>query len=209
MLDLSAGLGGRMRKIAGETGAYITGLEPDREVAARGMELSTRLGKGKHAAIEHYDPASFAVTRNYDCVIARETFYRVADKKTFFEAIAKCLKPGGQLTFTDYIVDPEKRGEIAIAAWCAFEKHVAPLGLVEMAEAWAKAGVNLRINEDLTDFYKKEVAAGLKRFALFLGSGIKPDPETRAALLRRLETWTHRMAAMEHGMKFYRFYGHK
>ncbi|HEU0118486.1 MAG TPA: hypothetical protein VFR09_07615, partial [Alphaproteobacteria bacterium] len=40
VLDLSAGLGGRMRLIAGKYGASVTGLDPDPEIAARGMELA-------------------------------------------------------------------------------------------------------------------------------------------------------------------------
>ncbi len=84
-----------------------------------------------------------------------------------------------------------------------------PFGLIEMAEAWAKAGFKLRVNDDQTEYYRKEVLAGLMRFALFLKTGPRPDAETKKAILRRLETWMHRLAAMEEGMKFYRFYGTK
>jgi len=209
VLDLSAGLGGRMRRTAEETGAYITGLEPDPAVAARGMQLSVRAGKGKHAAIAHYDPATLSLSRTYDCIIARETFYRVPDQRAFFAAIAKHTKAGGQIAFTDYIVDPEHRDHPAIAAWKGNEILAKPMGLVEMAEAWAQVGFNLRVHEDLTDFYKTEVMLGMKKLMDFLGSGVQPDKETSLAVLRRVETWRHRLAAMEAGMKFYRFYGTK
>ena len=57
-----------MRATAEETGAYVTGLEPDAAIAQRGMELSKKAGKAKHAAIAHYDPAHLVLDRAYDFV---------------------------------------------------------------------------------------------------------------------------------------------
>jgi cyclopropane fatty-acyl-phospholipid synthase-like methyltransferase len=209
MLDLSAGLGGRMRSAVEQYGIYVTGLEPDAGIAARGMALSVKAGKGKQAAIDAYDPNNFSVTKKYDCFVARETFYRVIDKNKLFNAIGAIAKPRGQISFTDYIVNPEDREKAGIVSWRSFEKDAAPLSLVEMAEAWAKAGFTIRVHEDQTDFYRKEVTAGLARFAKFLATGVQPDAETKKAILRRMQTWVHRMAALEQGMKFYRFYGTK
>lgn len=208
VLDLSAGLGGRLRKTVEEFGVYITGLEPDPDIAARGMELSTRAGKAKRAEISAYDPASFSVARRYDCIIARETFYRVADRPTFFAALAGCTKAGAQISFTDYIVNPEDREKPAIVAWTEKEK-CNPIGIVEMAEAWAKVGFKLRVHDDQTNFYKSEIKIGLKRLALFLATGPIPDTETKQAISRRLNTWVLRLGAMQSGMKFVRFYGSK
>ncbi len=207
VLDLSAGLGGRLRRTTEKYGVYITGLEPDPQIAARGMEMSVRAGKSKHATIAAYDPANFSSSMKYDCIIARETFYRVADKNKFFTELSRCAKPKAQISFTDYILNPEDRDKPAIAAWMAFEKGAVPLSLVEMAEAWAKVGFTIRVHEDQTGLYRKEVIAGLKRFAVFLATGGKPDAETKKSILKRIQTWVHRMAALEQGMKFYRFYG--
>jgi cyclopropane fatty-acyl-phospholipid synthase-like methyltransferase len=210
VLELSAGLGGNMRKVAEETGAYITGLEPDAGVAARGMDLSRHAGQAKHAPVTHYEAAKVTFDRHYDAVLARETFYRVADKTDFFIKLGETCKPQAQIAFTDYIVDPENRKQSAIAAWMANEKGAAPLGLLEMAEAWAKVGFTLRVHEDLSAFYAKEVAAGLRRLSHFLAaSKLPPDAETKTALLRRINIWQSRLKAMEQGMKFYRFYGTK
>ena len=207
LLDLSAGLGGRLRKTAKEFGVYIDGFEPDPDIAARGMALSIAQGRGKHATIKPYDPMNLPEERTYDCVIARETIYRVPDKQKFIASIVACCKPKAQVSFTDYIVNPEMRDQPAIVAWRAFEKDINPSGLVEMAELWAKAGISLRVHDDLTDYYKEEVKKGMVRFAKFMTSGVKPDPETKKSIEKRITTWAHRMAAMEQGMKFYRFYG--
>ena len=208
LLDLSAGLGGRLRKTTDDYGVYINGLEPDPEIARRGMEMSKAAGRAKRVVITAYDPLKLTADRLYDCIIARETIYRVTEKEKFIKSIVACCKPKAQVSFTDYIVDPEMRDKPAIVAWRAFEKGADPLGLVQMAEIWAKAGFNLRVHDDMSDFYKKEVMAGLARFAKFMASGgPKPDDETKKAIDKRITTWAHRMAAMEQGMKLYRFYG--
>jgi hypothetical protein len=198
-----------MRRTTEEFNVYVTGLEPDPQIAARGMAMSIRAGKSKRDAISAYEPESFSVEHHYDCIMARETFYRVADRKKFFADLAACAKAGAQISFTDYIVNPEDREKPAIKAWMAREQGANPASLVEMAEEWAKAGFDLRVHDDQTDFYTKEVAAGLKRLAIFLVHGHKPDAETKAALRRRLDIWMHRLGAFKQGMKFYRFYGAK
>jgi cyclopropane fatty-acyl-phospholipid synthase-like methyltransferase len=207
MLDLSAGLGFRMRKTSHEFGLYINGREPDPEIAARGMAMSVQAGMGKRDIITAYDPMNFVDTHKYDCVVARETIYRVVNKKKFISAIVACCKPQVQVSFTDYIVNPESQNQPAILAWRAFEPDSAPLSLVEMAEIWAKAGISLRVHDDQTEYYKKEVKKGIIRFAKYMASGIHPDAETKKAIEKRITTWAHRLAAMEQGMRFYRFYG--
>lgn len=209
VLDLSAGLGGRLRRATEEFKVYITGLEPDPQIAARGMELSVRAGKGKHAEIVHYDPTNITLTRRYDCILARETFYRVPDRQAFFAVLAAATKPGAQVSFTDYIVNPEYRDNPAIKAWIAGEKGTNPASVVEMAEDWAKVGFKLRVHDDQTDMYIKHVHAGLKRLAMFMATGVTPDEETRLSLARRLRSWGMRIAALQNGAKFYRFYGTK
>ena len=207
MLDLAAGLGGRLRKTATEFGVYISGLEPDPEIAKRGNELSVALGQGKHVSITPYDPANLATPRKYDCVIARETIYRVPNKEAFITSIVNCCKPRAQVSFTDYTIEPALRNHPSIVAWRDFEKGADPCGLDNMMEMWAKAGMNLRVHDDQTAFYQREVQAGLKRFVAFMATGVKPDPETKKAIDKRLKTWMLRVWAFEAGMKFYRFYG--
>jgi cyclopropane fatty-acyl-phospholipid synthase-like methyltransferase len=209
ILDLSAGLGGRMIATADKYGVYMTGLEADEHIAMRGMENLIHLGKNKQLAISPYDPATLSLTKTYDVIIAREVFYRVSDKASFFATIGEYTKPKAQLVFTDYIVNPEDRESGAVEKWRAGDKQASPISLVEMAEGWAKAGFTLRVHEDQTALYKKEVFAGLKRFAAHLASGARPDAETKKAIIREMQSWVQRMAAMDQGLKFYRFYGSK
>lgn len=208
VLDLSAGLGAVGRRIASEFGAYVTGLEPDQALAEYGMEISTQANQAKKASVYFYDPDGFVEDKHYDFIIARELFYKIPDKKRFFKEIKNSLKkdgPRGHLTFTDYILEPESRKDPAILAWLKNESPALPLPLKEMKKMWTKNGFDVRVSEDLTDTYKKEILKGLSGFAQFLRTN-KPDSETKKLVFSEIETWALRVSAFEHGLKFYRFY---
>ncbi len=208
VLDLSAGLGALARKLAEEFNTYVTGMEPDAVVAARGMEMSVAAGKSKHATVESYEPTAFESHRHYDCIIARELFYRVSDKKKMLKSVADALKSHGQLVFTDYILDSGRKGDPAIAAWLAHETDASPLSMNEMVKMCGKLGLDVRINEDQTAIYRREVMMGLKSFMAFLIQN-KPDKETGGLALMEVENWIHRASAMEKGLQFCRFYAIK
>ncbi len=209
LLDLSAGLGGRMRGIYEEFKISVAGREADPEIAARGMDLLIADRLDKYMSITPYDPMALTDKNSYDCIILRETIYRAADKERFIKSIEACCNDEAQVSFTDYIVNPENRTEPAIIQWQKYEFGAEPLSLVEMAELWARAGFSLRVHDDQTDYYKKEVKRGLLRLAQFMLSGVKPDAETKTAIEKQLTLWALRTAALEKGMKFYRFYGLK
>lgn len=209
VLDISAGLGVRLRHIAEKYGATATGLEPDPQIAARGMAMAIASGKGKESAIATYEPATFSVAQNYNAILAREIFYQVGNKENFFKALAAASKPQGGIAFTDYILNPEDRDKPAVKAWLGYEEDPTPLSLVEMAEGWAKAGFTLTTHEDQTDFYRKEILAGMARLAKNLAALPRPDAATKKTILKRTELWTHRMAALEQGLKLFRFHGVK
>ena len=202
VLDLSAGLGSRARAIINDTSALVTALEPDAALAARGQRVSGGL-------VAAYDPANLKLDATFDAFIARELFYRVQDRPVFLAVLAQHSRPTAQIAFTDYIVDPEFRDHAAILDWRQFESSAKPVGLVEISEIFAKAGFALNLHEDLTGFYKSEITIGIKNLLKFLASGVRPDKETAYAVLRRVETWKYRLAALDAGMKFYRFYGKK
>jgi len=210
VLDLSAKLGGMARQIAGEFSAYVTGMEPDQALVSRGMILSIAAGKGKQASVEAYDPETYTATRKYDCVFARELFYKVQDKEKFFKAVADSTKPdGGQLVFTDYLLDSVSRSKPPIVEWLAREPGLAsPLTLPEMIKYWKGLGFDMRVAEDQTDFYKNEILTGFLSVLDFMETNI-PDKKTKMILLQEINLWAQRIAAFKHGLKYYRFYGIK
>ncbi len=205
-LDLSAGLGGLARIMARDFRCYATGLEQDKEIAERGMAKSVNMGQQKHAEILHYDPETFEPSRHYDCIIMRDLLSHVRDKKRFIKAVVSSLKGGGgQLAMTDYVLDHGKHDIPAIKAWLDNEKSASPGTLDEMTKVLTHMGLDVRIGEDLTPAYLNEIMRRLGLFAAFLAKH-PPEATTKPLVLKEIEFWATRAAALQQGLKFCRFY---
>lgn len=208
VLDLGAGLGALPRRLAELYKSYVSGMEQDPLLAARGMIMSIAAGKSKHASIIPYDPAVYTASRKYDCVIAREVFYKLIGKDKFFKAINTSLKGGGgQLVFTDYILEAGARNKEAVSRWLAKE-NAAPMALIETVKEWKQMGYDVRVMEDQTEEYRHIIVKSLASFMLFLDKN-KPDEETKRVVIRELDLWVTRLLAFEQGLKYYRFYAIK
>ena len=205
VLDLAAGLGNLPRMLAAKFNVYVTGLEPDPQLAVRGMELSVRAGKAKHASISPYDLPSFTADRAYDCVIARELFYRVPNKQAFFAELAKTVKLKGHLVFTDFVLNPEARNLTAILEWLGFEAGAAPLAEPEIIVHLKQHGFDVRVSDDQTKFYQQEILHGLANFAQFLKRH-QLDDATRVLVRGEIELWARRAAAFASGLQLMRFH---
>lgn len=209
VLDLSSGIGGLPRYIAEEYGAYVTGLESDPLFAARGMILSIAAGKSKHASVTPYDPTVYTASRKYDCILARELFFRVIGKEDFFKAVDESLKNGGgQLVFTDFLLDAADRERPAIKSWLESEENASPLSSIEMIKMWKTKGYDVRVSEDQTEEYKIFIIKGLASFVQFL-SEHKPDPESKINIIEIIEIWAKRYMALKEGLKYHRIYAIK
>lgn len=207
ILDLCAGLGGLARYLADEYKVYVTGMEVDAALAARGMVMSIAAGKSKTASIVPYDPVNFTASRKFDCIFARELFYRIIGKEKFFKAIDASIKTGGgQIVFTDYILDPATREKTAITNWLSRETGAAPLSSIEMIKMWKGMGYDLRVAEDQTDEYKDMILTGMKNLVNHMIMN-RPDTKTKALIVREVDLWARRVEAFNHGLKYYRFYG--
>src|SRR3546814_15536869 len=114
VIDVGAGLGGATRLIAEKFDIWITGLESDREVADKGMELSTMAGLAKRAPIHYFDMDRYEFRENStDCVISKESLFTVEDKERLLKEIIRMIRPRGPLPFTDYVL-AEKDAERAV-----------------------------------------------------------------------------------------------
>lgn len=204
VLDLNAGLGGMARFIADEYGAYVTGMEPDHLFAARGMILSIAAGKSKHASITPYDATVYSASRKYDCVLALELFFSIIGKDQFFEAVDGSLKSGGgQLVFTDFLLDEKDREKTPVKKWMEAEENASPLSSIEMIKQWKGKGYDVRVTEDQTEDYKVFIIKGLAKFVQFIATA-KPDHATKLVILAEIEKWATRYMALKDGLKYYR-----
>ncbi|MDD3183559.1 MAG: class I SAM-dependent methyltransferase, partial [Alphaproteobacteria bacterium] len=207
VLDLGAGLGDLARLLVDEYKTYVTGMEADGTLAARGMVMSIASGKSKTASIVPYDSVNFTASRKFDCIFAREIFYKTIGKDKFFKAIDASIKTGGgQIVFTDYILDPVAREKPAIVQWLKRENGAAPLSSIEMIKQWKGMGYDLRVAEDQTDAYRAMILTGLKNLVDFMIMN-RPDIPTKLIVVREVDLWVRRVEAFGQGLKYYRFFG--
>lgn len=211
LLEIGAGLGGSTRIIAKDTGAWVTGLEPDEVLARAGMELSARSKLKKRAPIEHCHLAAIeldAVT--YPVVFSLETFYQVPDKGELYGKIYRSLKPEGQLLFTDFMVpEPNPQGE-AYEKWSTKERAAPhPWTVEETRSLLEYHGFEVRITEDITAEYTRMALQALGEFAGNLKPG-RIDKSMAAAVLDEVELWSDRLALFESGgLSVHRVYARK
>lgn len=102
VLDVGSGLGGPARFLALTYGCDVTGVDLMPEFSAVATELSRRTGlqdrtrfrEGNALALPFDDGA-------FDCVWTIQAQMNIADKRRFYEEIARVLRAGGRFAFQD------------------------------------------------------------------------------------------------------------
>ncbi|MGP1396745.1 MAG: class I SAM-dependent methyltransferase [Inquilinaceae bacterium] len=207
VLELGSGLGGLARQITKSTGAYVTGLEADPELAAAGMERSHKAGLDKRAPISEYDPEHLATDKRFDAILAKEAFFTIRDKGQILDGIVNSLKPGGQFAFTDYVLKHSASTGQTIDEWRQSEvPKVHPWTIAQTQEALAERTFDIRISEDLSDVHRTLILAAWDRMTAELPS-LHATEQSKEKLMAEGEIWLRRVAALDSGdLRLYRFY---
>ncbi len=183
MLQLGAGLGGPARALATECGAWVTGFEPDAELAAQGAALSAKAKLEKKAEVLPLDPARPAIRPGYfHHALSLETFWRLPEKATVAPALVAGVKPKGQLVLTELVLgEVSPSAEKAFAAWSRLESATPALvGEKALTALFGKQGLDIRIVEDIT---ARHISQTLSAWASFVEE-LKRDRPTGAFAAR-------------------------
>ncbi len=205
-LDLAPGLGGGMRTIAQATGAHLTGIESDRELAQAAAALSEAAGMTETASIRPaefsgLDDGDFGPAGQYSAVMMREAMFAVDDREGMLAAIHRSLKDDGSLLLTDFVLDgdPDRPVSQAVAHWRTAEPDGAdPWTEADYREALAAQDYIVERFDDITAKYLPLVKEGLRRFHDCLQNAKLP-PETLPILMREGNLWLARNQALESG----------
>lgn len=199
VMVFGAGLGGGARAIHRKFGAWVTGYEPDHEVAKAARQLSIMAGLEKRADIQHYDLQNFVPRQaSYDCVVSTETLFQIEERDNLLAKLESTLKSHGQLAFTDFVL-----GE-GVLANDERLKALSPKPAFWSAEQYTRhlraRNLDLRIAEDITAKYSKLVLDGCAKFAKggpVLTAHFKAYPTQVITLMDLLAT---RKAAFDSGL---------
>lgn len=213
VMEFGAGLGGGTRALVNEFGVWVSGLEPTADLARAGKEMSVKAGVEKKADIIRYDPAGFEPKPNsIDCILSSETLYLVEDKVKLMKTFERCLKSRGQISITDFV----RSDDVA-----ADDPKLKGLGLkpedptyfassAEYVRWFRELNFDLRVNEEITEGYRKMIMDG---WVDFTQSGGEKAAHARAlpeSVVKEVELWSRRVAALDAGtLQVKRYYAIK
>ena len=209
LLNLGAGLGGAARSMVAKYGCWVSGLEASKTLIEVGTIRAHEAGMAKQASLEPFDPEAFRYPKRVDCVFAKEVFYAVANKEQLFDGVEQAIKPGGQLLFTDYVLDGRGTLGPAVLAWMANEPAEPHLWTLDrLGEALQQRNFDLRITEDISDTHRALILQGISGLTERLAR-VSLSPRAKLAVVEEVELWARRVAALSEGIRLYRFYALK
>ena len=217
VIEVGAGVGGAARVLVEHYGIWITCHEDSDDCVRVGNELTKMAGAVNRVRLTRYDPESIEFgAGTWDCVLSRETLYRVKNKARLIDELRKGLKLNGQLVLTDYVLTRPGLHSDPVRAWLDAEEGAPEPWSVEEYEAcFEKHKIMSSVTPlDLTETHCDLITSGWWSFQkriteIKLGSG-----EARTELLHALAAdaalWAKRLAALKSGdVKICRLYAQK
>jgi cyclopropane fatty-acyl-phospholipid synthase-like methyltransferase len=200
ILEYGARIGSVTRAVAHDTGAWVSGFEPNPLLAEAAEQLSAAAGLAKKASVESIPLEKSDIREgSRDVALSFEALYTVEDKESPLKAMTRMLKPRGQLLITDFVraIDQESSPDIEI--WSAYERE--PLHLVPVdwyTEYMKSLGLDIRVVEDMSPQYCDEIVHTLNAFRLSMDA--KPVSDAfKPWVLWEVEYWAQRMAVLQSG----------
>jgi len=185
----------------------VTGLEASPVLAEAAHHRSIAAGLAKQAPVTRYDPDALKLSKRFDCIFAKEFFAFVRNREGLTDAIEAALKPGGQLLFTDYVI--EGGHGAAFKTWLDNEPApVYPKTTAEVVNSLQQRNLDIRITEDITDKHRHLILSAIQTLQGFLEKHALDD-DTKAAVIDEVELWARRIGALQDGLRCYRFFALK
>ena len=212
-MDFGAGLGGGTRALVNEFGVWVNGVEPTADIAKAGKELSIKAGLEKKADIVRYSPEGFEPKQgSTDCILSSETLYLVEDKAKILKQFEWSLKPRGQVSINDFV----RNDALEIG-----DQRLQGLGMSPSDQTFFASGAeyvkwfrelnfDLRVNEDITDRYRKMIMDGWLEFTQAGGEKAAHAKALPEEVVKEVQLWTRRVAAFDAGdVRVMRYYAIK
>jgi hypothetical protein len=185
----------------------VTALEADAALVRRGMEMSTLQGMQKRAPVTLYDPATLELrNHSFDCILARQCTYTLADKERFLKLLVAALKPRGHLLITDYAMAPAASGG-PLEAWHRQQPGPPHLWTAQQySDSLGRLGLDIRVAEDTTAQVRQQILNGWAQMIGTIDLPNLPKPHL-LTIVDEAERWVRTLAAIDAGaLRTYRFY---
>lgn len=204
---MGAGLGGQARELNLSTGSWVTCFERHAELIEVAADESMMAGLAKKVTSQYYDPEKFELeAEKFSAVVAKEEFTTIENKQGAIEAIYGGLKRSGMFMFTVYTANSPDLDAEAVTKFFGEMQGIPNLWTEgQYVEAVEKVGLDIHVNEDLSDKYIEFINAAWGGYRTIVDK-IKSSDETdleKASLLMMVgisaEQWTHIAMALGAG----------
>jgi len=149
ILDAGCGLGGTMLALVERFNGAAVGLtlsDAQREVAARAAR-ARGLGERVEVRVQTYDVPP---TGPFDLIVAIESLAHSPEPGTSVAALVRVLAPGGMFVVVDDMPEPEAGGSTDLQTFKDGWRAPVVWGHTDYAVAFAKLGLSLVADRDLT-----------------------------------------------------------
>lgn len=202
LLLLGAGAGGPARCVASLLGAWVDGFETDPALVAYAGAVCHAAGLGKRVRVESWDPAAPAF-RPAAChhALAFDPF-RGADPGPVLDALARGLRPGGQLALLALAATGAGDGAAPdLPAWQRLEGRPGPPPTAEaIGRALAGRGFDVRVSEDLSATHTQQIIGAWRGWVRAIdATGERPGPATARVIVTEAELWLRRARLLRGG----------
>lgn len=189
VLDVGCGLGGAAFLMAQTFGARVHGVDLSRNMLDVASERRAELGLEQAVTFERADIVRYDAPGAYDLAHSRDAFLHIHEKDRLLANLARCLRPGGRLLFTDYL-----RAEGAPSDEFAAYIRARGYDLCSLAmycDHLARAGFAIVLAEDRTAEFVGILERELGRI---LGGALPPEERDELA-----ESWRAKLARARAG----------
>ncbi len=211
ILDIGCGIGSSTRAIASMFGSSVIGFEASPALVAEAAAALERAELADRVQVLPIDLTKpLLPDRRFDAILCRMVFGAVADYQTLLAEIDRHLKPGGQLLFTEQVLNQANAATLALDAWQSVENQTTyPVTLDTIEADLAERGYDVRIAEDMSPAVRALVVGAWEKVAHELEDGLFSADEIDL-LNREMELWHHRVGVYDSGvLKFVRVHAIK
>ncbi|MDE2514694.1 MAG: hypothetical protein KGL12_01590 [Rhodospirillales bacterium] len=199
VLLLGAGPGGAAVTIAAKLGPWVTACEADPVLVAAANALAQRHGQAKRAQTESWMPQAPVFRAGYYHHALAIEALRGADPAPVLRAMARAVRPGGQMMVLDLVAGPA--GPPAGRGWVALERRSGPPpDEAAITREMNRLGLDIRVVEDVSARHATQVLAGWRDAVGWLKEGsARPMRRDAALLVGEAELWLTRLRLMREG----------
>jgi len=206
LLLLGAGLGGISETLIEETGVWITGYEPDPELAKMGRESMLRAGLKRKAPINHHSLKELKLKpKSFDAMLSLDTVHFVENKQALFTAVTQSLRVGAEMIFVCLVLPDTNPPGPLVQAWAGQQPQTPHVWPGEAMLAMLNTlDLDVRPPNDVTRDYRNCV---LKAWINFLSTMNRAELQDKAQdVVAECARWAALITALDRGaLKVLRF----